>query len=317
MKISVCICSIRTHTLPYTVRAVQAQSFTDWELVIVLQGEFNDPTLLALAAADERIRVVHDSGIGKSRALNLAVAAADGDILALTDDDCEPEVSWLAAIHDVFTREPRLGLLGGSVIAGPKQRRGISACPEFLALETRYDPATDTIAPDGFDWIGANVAVTRWAAAAAGPFDPCLGPGARFRGGEDIEYKLRVECAAVGMGTTPASVVHHTYGRRYGIRAVWLLFSGYASGTGAIVGKLTLMGDSRGENWVPRPAGEFRKSLKRPWLVVHGARAALRARYFRAGFRDMVREYRYDENTGTLLPAEAGPRRNSGRSQAT
>ena len=76
--------------LAETVRAVLAQSFSDFELLIVDDGS-TDRTLAlarALAARDKRVRVVTtDRNVGQPAARNLAMRQARGRFFALLDSD--------------------------------------------------------------------------------------------------------------------------------------------------------------------------------------------------------------------------------------
>ncbi len=288
--ISVCIGSVRDSTLPHTIRAVQRQSVEDWELIVVLQGGAGSEEARPLARADQRIVLVEDDGRGLSRARNIAAARARGDILAFTDDDCEPASEWLEVIQARFVNDRSLGILAGSVEAGPRLRRGPSTCPSLTAAETRHDPAVSPEAPPDSGWIGANFAVRTSAFRAIGPFDERLGAGSVFRGGEEIDFKLRAERAGIVVATTPGSVVRHTFGRRYGLRAVWRLLSGYGISTGAVAAKLVLAGDQRGTDWVAQVRDEVRAAVLRPSL--RSVRTIVRGFYFWSGYRAATRAMR-------------------------
>lgn len=77
-------------TLGETVASVQAQSFTDWELLIVDDGSTDGSGALAarLAAADARIRVFgHAGNLGAAAARNHAIREAHGRWIAFLDAD--------------------------------------------------------------------------------------------------------------------------------------------------------------------------------------------------------------------------------------
>jgi len=81
-----------------------------------------------------------------------------------------------------------------------------------------------------------------------------------FPAAEDTDYKLRLEAAGIRMLTTPRAAVVHTYGVRKG----WALLrsqQNYATGNGGMAGKLTLLGDSRGAEWLE----ETRNGSRREW----------------------------------------------------
>ena len=77
------------------VRSVQAQTYANWELLIVDDGSTDGSGALCdeLAASDSRIRVFHKENGGVSRARNFALAQAKGEYICFLDSDdaCEPD----------------------------------------------------------------------------------------------------------------------------------------------------------------------------------------------------------------------------------
>lgn len=75
--------------LPRSVASVQAQSFTDWELIIANDGSTDHTLTVAqhLASRDSRIRVLDLPHGGAARARNAAAEAARGTWLAIQDCD--------------------------------------------------------------------------------------------------------------------------------------------------------------------------------------------------------------------------------------
>jgi glycosyltransferase involved in cell wall biosynthesis len=65
------------------------------------------------------IRYIHTSGQGLSNGRNWAINHGQGEIIAFTDDDCEVPPNWLREIARAFSSECRIGLVFGSVKAGP------------------------------------------------------------------------------------------------------------------------------------------------------------------------------------------------------
>ena len=64
------------------------------------------------------------------------MAAARGEVLAFTDDDCEVAPDWIAAVRKAFTDEPLVGVFGGEVVAEPNtQPWRISTCPAAHVIE--------------------------------------------------------------------------------------------------------------------------------------------------------------------------------------
>ena len=75
--------------LPQCVESVLAQTFSDWELLLIDDGSRDgSPTLCdGYAARDPRIRVFHKPNGGVSTARNLGLEQATGPYIAFLDAD--------------------------------------------------------------------------------------------------------------------------------------------------------------------------------------------------------------------------------------
>ena len=298
MKISVCVAATRPDTVGATARSIAAQTHGDWELIVIVQGGAASAVAEALepVVPGSRARVIPQDGKGLSRARNAAVRLAGGDVIAMTDDDCEAAPDWLAVLADRFASLPRAGIVGGAVVAPPARVRGPGNCPACQPAEALYEPAASPEGPPpGFAWIGANFAFRRRTAELVGEFDELLGAGAHFPVAEEIDFMRRAEALGIPMLTTPKAVVHHTFGWRHGVAAVWRLQGNYARGNGGYAGKLTLLGDPRGAadlatmrrltmvDWIER---------RHPVALPAGIR---RYHHFAAGYRDCLHGFRVDD----------------------
>lgn len=80
----------RADLLPRAVTSVQAQDFSDFEIVIVDDGSADntDDVVVAMQRDDERIRyVVHPKNRGEAGARNTGLVAATGEYIAFLDSD--------------------------------------------------------------------------------------------------------------------------------------------------------------------------------------------------------------------------------------
>lgn len=260
-----CVAATRADTIGATLRSLARQTFQDWDLVVVAQGPHAGgvPEVVERELGTQRVNIQLQTGKGASRARNAAVAAAGGDIVAMVDDDCEADPDWLEVLVDRLEEVPRAGIVGGALLAPPRQRRGPGNCPTCLPADRLYVPSGSAGSPaHRTTWLTANVAFRRSALDRLGRFDEFLGPGGHFPAAEDTDVLLRAERLGIATLTTPKAVVRHKYGWRYGARAVWGLQRNYARGNGGLAGKLTLLGEPEGR----RHLSEMRRLTALDWL---------------------------------------------------
>lgn len=74
--------------LPTAVESVFAQTFADWELVVIDDGSTDDtPAAVKPFLSDPRVRYVRSDKLGQSRAKNLGIRLSRGDVIAFLDAD--------------------------------------------------------------------------------------------------------------------------------------------------------------------------------------------------------------------------------------
>lgn len=262
MRFSICLPATRAASVGATIWSIRAQTVSDWELLVVGQGDDRAvrEAVRAAGAGDPRVRYLHIERQGSSRARTVAMRVASGDIIAMTDDDCEARPDWLAVVAKAMADEPDVAVVGGALIAPAPTRPGVrpARCPSLLPAEALYDPkVSGSHPPHGWDWIGANFAIRREVAEQIGEWDEYLGVGSAFASAGDSDYKLRIAAFGFKMRSTPRAVVYHTSGWRYGLRAVLDLQRRQARGMGGLAAKLTLQGDPRGREWLETTRHEF------------------------------------------------------------
>lgn len=98
------------------VAAVLAQSFSDFELIVVDNGSDDPAAHLALEELDPRIRVIRlEVNSGPPGAGNAGIAAARAPIIARMDSDDLAEPLWLERVVGALEADPDLGLVGSWV----------------------------------------------------------------------------------------------------------------------------------------------------------------------------------------------------------
>jgi glycosyltransferase involved in cell wall biosynthesis len=99
-----------------TIASVRAQTFTDWELLIVDDGSTDDTVAIVerAEAEDPRIRLLHQSHAGPSAARSLAMFEARGQFFAFLDSDDTWDPRFLEAQLAVFSSYPQTALVTGN-----------------------------------------------------------------------------------------------------------------------------------------------------------------------------------------------------------
>jgi glycosyltransferase involved in cell wall biosynthesis len=216
-----------------TVRSVLANTHPHFEIVVVDQnGDDAVATALALAADDSRVRCVPSASRGVSAARNAGIATARGDVIAITDDDCEVAADWLASIDAAFARDRSIGVVFGNVLAG---RHDPTA--GFVTSYVRATPSVATRIREKHrvQGISACMALRADVCRHLGGFDEMLGAGAPLGSGAETDVTVRALLAGYAVFETPdVRVVHHGFrnwsdGER--------LVARYLFGTGAVVAK--------------------------------------------------------------------------------
>ena len=78
----------RAHVLPFAIRSVLAQTYANWELIVVDDNSPDDTAKVVASFTDTRIRYVkNDPNLKLPRALNRGFSLARGEYLTWTSDD--------------------------------------------------------------------------------------------------------------------------------------------------------------------------------------------------------------------------------------
>jgi glycosyltransferase involved in cell wall biosynthesis len=207
----------RCGLLDKALRALTRQTCAHSSLeIIVADNGSTDRTREVVEAYAHTVLVRYLSvpDLGKSHAINAGLAAATGDVIALTDDDVVPAAGWIDAIGEAFERE-ECDFVAGRVIPlwevePPKwlspALHGVLAVRDN-GIEPRWlDIGENThIMP-----IGANMAVRANVFKRLGGLRTDLGKlEGTLRTGEDHELYLRLLHAGCRGLYEPRAVVEH------------------------------------------------------------------------------------------------------------
>lgn len=216
--LSVLVCTRnRARKAQRAVASILANSYTDFELIVVDQST-DDACREAIAAiADERVRYIATDTVGVAISRNIAIRAANADIVVFTDDDCICDREWLAAIRAEFAADPEaLGVYGRVIPYGKSGSTtwdcisddGDLVCPAVIQSTTRRvvdRPAIPHLVLGG----GNNMSFRKEAFRRVGLFNEMLGPGSRIGTGEDTEFSYRLLFNHCRLVYSPAPMVEH------------------------------------------------------------------------------------------------------------
>ncbi len=127
----------RPHRLASTIAGVVAQTYRNWELILVDNGGDADP-----GCADPRIRLVrHCERTSASWARNQGLRHATGDFVCFFDDDDDMYPEYLASFAAAFQSSPRAKMARCGMLVSPQQVDYSFATPE-VCLRREYATPT-------------------------------------------------------------------------------------------------------------------------------------------------------------------------------
>lgn len=165
------------------IRSALAQTFTDFELIVVDDGSTDATAAIAksLAREDPRVRLVQQSNRGLAGARNAALRVSRGEFLALLDSDDLWEPEFLAEQMAILGARPDVDIVTGNGWCLGGTQHGILARP---CPDPRPEP--DLAAIIGDERAVFIMSVFRRAVyETIGPFDELM------RTNEDYDFWLR------------------------------------------------------------------------------------------------------------------------------
>jgi glycosyltransferase involved in cell wall biosynthesis len=160
----------------------------------------------------DRLNYVFEGKQGRSCALNAGIAATDGDLIGMIDDDEEIDETWYARVHSAFG-EDEVDFIGG-----PYKPRWGGAQPVWLPKDypavIGWIEGGDEIRVYGENYdgvlMGGNAVVTRSMLEKVGPYSTSLGrKGKRLLSVEDEDMTERLLAAGAHGVYLPDLVIYH------------------------------------------------------------------------------------------------------------
>jgi len=169
-----------------TLDSVLAQTFQDYEVVVVDDGSVDDTRGVVESYDEPRFRYIRQENGGASRARNRGIASSSGEFIAFLDSDDLWVPEKLERQVEVFRRNPSLGLVSTlhdaySPATGERETSGLRKRERLFS--------GPSVVHNIVAWSGLatpTVMVPRWVLDEVGVFDPEL------RSGEDDNLWVRI-----------------------------------------------------------------------------------------------------------------------------
>lgn len=161
----------RHNHLSKLIKRLEGQRYKDFEVIIVDQSKnrWEPPDM----AEQLHIYYYHTDIKGAAKARNIGLTLALGDVIAFTDDDCEPYPDWLENAGKYFKKQDVIGIEG-------------------LIKSDSISDSLRCVSNEGFEGIGfmtANLFVLREMANRVNGFDEAF-DNPHFREDTDFAWRL-------------------------------------------------------------------------------------------------------------------------------
>ncbi|HEX7471123.1 MAG TPA: glycosyltransferase [Verrucomicrobiae bacterium] len=238
MRVSIIVITRNhSHYLADALQCLSQLDYPNFEVVVVDSSAGDEKEKSAKLAEQFHAKYVHELRLGQSLARNTGRAAASGDVLAFTDDDCLPHKDWLSRIAQNYS-DPNVWGCSGRVV--PHRSEAAADLFEEVAGqdlgETRrvFTPkdvhfgigmllgnvgkvfAKHMKSQGPAPWCvghGSSMSFRKIALDTLGGFDNRLGAGAPLKSGEDIDINYRILKSGHSIIYESSAVVRHNHHR--------------------------------------------------------------------------------------------------------
>lgn len=226
MKFSLIMATVgRTQEVERFLAALAIQTHRNFELIVVDQNVDNRLAPL-LDPYRSRFPIVHlASEPGLSRARNVGLRHAKGEVVGFPDDDCWYPPQLLEQVARSLRENSPDGVTGRVVDESGRSYARFDRSPGLLSLRNVWRRSSSVC-----------VFLRSYVVEKVGGFDETLGVGAGtlWEGGEDIDYPLRIIEAGYKVRYDPDLLVLHPAPLEYGYRQAAGRAYAYGAGIGRV-----------------------------------------------------------------------------------
>ncbi len=195
-------------TIAKCLDSILSLDHSSFEVIIVDDGS-TDGTA-EICRSYNKVRLIGVDRGGPSRARNVGIVAAHGELVAFTDGDCVVESNWLTELETGFGR-PEIAGVGGDQKSPDDETwmgRRIQEFLKCIGFMTEYIKTGTTVRETEHN-PSCNVMYRKSVLEEVGGFDEALFPS------EDVDMDLRIRRRGCLLLYNPEAVVGHYRPRSY------------------------------------------------------------------------------------------------------
>jgi GT2 family glycosyltransferase len=199
------------HHLPVVLNALRAQSFADFEVIVVDDASRDDSVFLVERTYPDVRLIVNRTNMGFAVTCNTGADAAIGRYIVMLNSDTEPDAHWLEALAVACVQNPGAAAVASKMLLFDKRNvlhtTGDTMGRDGLAQNRgawERDQGQYDAAPVIFSACGGASAYRRDLWQALGGFDEHF-----WMYLEDVDYGFRAQLAGYGSVYAPDARVYH------------------------------------------------------------------------------------------------------------
>jgi GT2 family glycosyltransferase len=194
--------------LPFLIRT----DYPKFEIIVVDNGSTDQSLEYLRTNWQQYVRVIKlKENLGFAEGCNIGITEANGDIIALLNNDIEVETNWLMAATQTLLSDQRAGAVQSKMMQYEDRKKidcaGLSVDSFGLSIQIGHDE-TDDGQYDNLSeiWGCCGGAMIAWKhiLIEAGLFDPVF-----FMYYEDVDLCWRIKLSGHMIRLAPSSVVYH------------------------------------------------------------------------------------------------------------
>src|SRR5688572_21897696 len=128
-----------------TIQSILAQTYADWEIIIINDGSTDNTPEILKKHTDKRISVINRENGGVASARNEGLLKSKGEYVVFFDADDLMSPEFLQSRVNVLRNKKEIGFVGGAVCTFPitsKTRKAVAFDPENEILFFDAEAAT-------------------------------------------------------------------------------------------------------------------------------------------------------------------------------